>query len=143
MESAPSRSKGTRIRSRSRMLIQRRRRRKNQCRKVQKVADTKRACINFSLILASIWRVPGLRMEERPPVWRVAANIFNKQSRTADMGWSSSLGVGEGLTTPHCENEPLLRNLYRQSLGPGSILWYNQVWTGLGWLRIETGGEQL
>jgi hypothetical protein len=32
-------------------------------------------------------------------IWRVAANILNKQSRTADKGWSSSLGVG--LTTPH------------------------------------------
>jgi hypothetical protein len=28
--------------------------------------------------------------------WRVAANILNKQSRTADMGWSSILGVGRG-----------------------------------------------
>jgi hypothetical protein len=27
-------------------------------------------------------------------VWRVAANILNKQSRTSDKGWSSSLGVG-------------------------------------------------
>jgi hypothetical protein len=29
-------------------------------------------------------------------VWRVAANILNKQSRTSDKGWSSSLGVGRG-----------------------------------------------
>jgi hypothetical protein len=29
-------------------------------------------------------------------VWRVAANILNKQSRTADKEWSSSLGVGRG-----------------------------------------------
>jgi hypothetical protein len=29
-------------------------------------------------------------------VWRVAVNILNKQSLTADMGWSSSLGVGRG-----------------------------------------------
>jgi hypothetical protein len=28
--------------------------------------------------------------------WRVAANILNKQSQTADKGWSSSLGVGCG-----------------------------------------------
>jgi hypothetical protein len=28
--------------------------------------------------------------------WRLAANILNKQSRTADKGWSSSLGVGRG-----------------------------------------------
>jgi hypothetical protein len=26
--------------------------------------------------------------------WKVAANILNMQSRTADKGWSSSLGVG-------------------------------------------------
>ena len=35
-------------------------------------------------------------MEERPPIWRVAANVLNKQSRTAEEGWSSSLGVGRG-----------------------------------------------
>jgi hypothetical protein len=35
-------------------------------------------------------------MEERPPIWRVAANILNKQSQTADKGWSSRLGVGQG-----------------------------------------------
>jgi hypothetical protein len=29
-------------------------------------------------------------------IWRVAANILNKQSRTADKGGSSSLGVGRG-----------------------------------------------
>jgi hypothetical protein len=37
-------------------------------------------------------------MEERPPVWRVAANMLNKQSRTADEGLSFSLGFGEVLT---------------------------------------------
>ena len=42
------------------------------------------------------WRVLRLRMEERPPIWRIVANILNKQSRTADEGWSSSLGVGRG-----------------------------------------------
>jgi hypothetical protein len=34
-------------------------------------------------------------------IWRVAANILNKQSWTACKGWPSSLGVGQGLTTPH------------------------------------------
>jgi hypothetical protein len=29
-------------------------------------------------------------------IWRVAANISNKQSRPADKGRSSSLGVGRG-----------------------------------------------
>jgi hypothetical protein len=28
--------------------------------------------------------------------WREAANILNKQSRTAYKGWSSSFGVGRG-----------------------------------------------
>jgi len=41
-------------------------------------------------------RVLRLRMGERPPIWRVAANTLNKQSRTADKVWSSSLGVGRG-----------------------------------------------
>jgi hypothetical protein len=33
-------------------------------------------------------------------IWRVAANILNKQLRTADSGWSSSLGVGRGANNP-------------------------------------------
>jgi hypothetical protein len=47
--------------------------------------------------VTTAWRFLRLRMEERPPMWRVAANILNKQSRTADKGWSSSLGVGRGV----------------------------------------------
>jgi hypothetical protein len=46
--------------------------------------------------VTTAWHVLSLRMEESPPVWRVAANKLNKQSRTADEGWSSSLGVGRG-----------------------------------------------
>ena len=46
--------------------------------------------------VATARRVLKLRLEERPPIWRVAANILNKQSWTADKGWSSSLGVGRG-----------------------------------------------
>jgi len=42
------------------------------------------------------WRVLGLRMEERFPIWGEAANILNKQSRTADKGWPSSVGVRRG-----------------------------------------------
>jgi len=45
-------------------------------------------------------------MEEWPPVWSVAANILNKQSQAADMGWSSCLGVSEMLTTPDPRNWP-------------------------------------
>jgi len=36
------------------------------------------------------WRFLRLRMEERPPIRWVAANVLNKQSRTADKGWSSA-----------------------------------------------------
>jgi hypothetical protein len=38
-------------------------------------------------------------------IWRVAANILNNQSRTADKGWPSSLGVGRGAKTPHRKKE--------------------------------------
>jgi hypothetical protein len=42
-------------------------------------------------------------------IWRVAANMLNKQLRTADMGWSSSLGVWRGLTA-HRKKSTMLRN---------------------------------
>jgi hypothetical protein len=47
-------------------------------------------------------------------IWRVAANIFNKQSRTADSGWSSSLGVGRGLTILPRKNSIFFTNHYAQ-----------------------------
>jgi hypothetical protein len=46
--------------------------------------------------VTTAWRVLRFRMEESPPVWKAAANKFNKKSWTADEGWSSSLGVGRG-----------------------------------------------
>jgi hypothetical protein len=46
--------------------------------------------------VTTAWHVLRLRMEERPPMWRVTANILNKQSQTADKGWYSSLGVLRG-----------------------------------------------
>ena len=45
--------------------------------------------------VTTAWRVLRLRMEERPPIWRVAANILNKRSRTDDKGWVSSMGFGQ------------------------------------------------
>jgi hypothetical protein len=76
-------------------------------------------------------------------IWRVAANILNKQSQTANKGWSYSLGVGVGLTTPHREKISLLWKFIR-SLGPGQILWINtegvwkqgaeeNIWTEESW----------
>jgi hypothetical protein len=38
----------------------------------------------YRVPVTTTWRVIGLRVEERPPIWRVAVNILNKQSRTAD-----------------------------------------------------------
>ena len=63
-------------------------------------------------------------MQEWPPMWRVEANILNKQSRTADKGWSSSLGVGRVLTTPHRKKSIMLRNIHTERFGPGPILCY-------------------
>jgi len=61
--------------------------------------------------VTTAWRVLRLRMEERPPIWRVAVNILYKQSRTADKEWSSSWGggggLGKGLKSPHCKNYPV------------------------------------
>jgi len=42
------------------------------------------------------WRVLMLQIEEWPPMWRVATNIWNKQSQTADKRGSSSFGVWRG-----------------------------------------------
>jgi hypothetical protein len=53
---------------------------------------------------------------------RVAANVSNKKSRTANKGWSSSLGVGSG-STPHRNKSMMLRNVSKH-LGPGLILWH-------------------
>ena len=43
-------------------------------------------------------------MVEQPPMWRVVANVMNKQSRTANKGGAPAWGLGEVLTTPHCKN---------------------------------------
>ena len=73
--------------------------------------------------VTTAWRVLRLRIEQRLPIWRVAANILKKQSRTADKGWSSSLGLGEVLTTPHRKNISSYETF--TSLGPGLILGYD------------------
>jgi len=47
--------------------------------------------------VTTAWRILRLQIEERTPVWRIAANILNKQSRTTDNGWSSKWESGEVL----------------------------------------------
>jgi hypothetical protein len=43
-------------------------------------------CYVSGVPVTTAWRVLRLRMEERPPIWRVDANKLNTQSRTADKG---------------------------------------------------------
>jgi hypothetical protein len=64
-------------------------------------------------------RLPDADGGDDLQIWRVAADILKKQSRTADKGWHSSLMVGQGIS---------LRNV-TQGLGIGFI-----------WLRIATSG---
>jgi len=47
--------------------------------------------------VTTAWYTLRLRMEEWPPIWKVAMNILNMQLQTA---W----GLGEMLTTPHRKN---------------------------------------
>jgi len=61
-------------------------------------------------IVTTAWRVLRLRVEERPPIRRVAANKLNKHSRTADEVWSSSLGFGHG-----AKNTSLLKLILRNT----------------------------
>jgi hypothetical protein len=46
--------------------------------------------------------------------------------------------LGEGLTTPNGVNVSLLRNIYRQNLGPGLIIWHDvSNERGTGGLRMR------
>ena len=64
--------------------------------------------------VTSAWHVLRLGMEEWPPIRRVAATILNKQSRTADEGWSSSLRFGRGANKPPREKTQF-RNIHKAS----------------------------
>ena len=44
----------------------------------------------------------------RPPIWRVAVNILNKQSWTTDKCGPPAWGLGVVLTTPHCKETGLV-----------------------------------
>jgi hypothetical protein len=54
-------------------------------------------------------------------IWRVAANVLNKQLRTADRGGPPAWELGVGQTTPHHKKISLLRNV-KKGLGLGRIL---------------------
>ena len=46
--------------------------------------------------VTTVWCVLRLWMEEWPSTWRVDGSILNKQLWTAEKGWYSILGVGQG-----------------------------------------------
>jgi hypothetical protein len=54
-------------------------------------------------------------MEELSSAGRVAANILNMQSWTADNVWSSSSGLGEVLTTRRRKNLPCYKTFHKAS----------------------------
>jgi len=108
-------------------------------------------------------------MEKLPPIWRVAANILNKPSRTADKGWSSSLLLAQYCSVDQNEKMRWAGHVARtwerrgvlvgkpegkNHLGdPGVdvrkiLRWILRkrdvgVWTGSSWVRIGTGGGHL
>jgi hypothetical protein len=55
------------------------------------------------------WR--GYRWRNSLQLWRLAANVLNKQPQTDNKGWSSSLGVGRGAATLHHKNKLVTINL--------------------------------
>jgi hypothetical protein len=65
-------------------------------------------------------------------IWRIAASILNKQSRTADKGWFPDWGLGEGLTSPPLK----ITSCYEMSKGASDLdrdFW--MTWT------MENGNE--
>jgi hypothetical protein len=48
---------------------------------------------------------PQVADEDGLPIGIVAANIFNKQSRTSDKGWPSRFLVGRGAKNPYNKNK--------------------------------------
>ena len=58
-----------------------------------------------------VWCV-RLRIEERPPMWRGAANILNKQSRQPTRGGPPAWGLSEVLTTPRRKKCYAMRRIH-------------------------------
>jgi hypothetical protein len=50
-------------------------------------------------------------MEKCPPIWSVAANVVNNQSRTVDKVWSSNMGVRRCAENFSSQKLALLRNI--------------------------------
>ena len=81
-------------------------------------------------------------MEEQPPIWRVVANILNKQSRRVNTGWSSSLGNVRDTNNFSAKTLALLQNGYVY-LRLGLIHWFSLAqnrnkWKAFAYAVINT-----
>jgi hypothetical protein len=81
----------------------------------------------------------GCGWEERPPIWRVAANILNKQSRTTEKGGPPARELGEVVTIPHRKDIPG----YEMFFAPDRDMWRvwgrGEVCTGFWWGSLREG----
>ena len=73
--------------------------------------------------VTTAWRVLRLRMEERPAVWRVAANILINSRGEPTRGGPSACDLGGVLTTAHCK-KVFCCEMFRK-LRTWTILWYD------------------
>jgi hypothetical protein len=77
-------------------------------------------------------------MEERPAIWRVAANILNK--RTAEKKVSSNLRVGRGAKNSS-PLKPTMLGTISHCLRFGSFVWYDVSKGKFGPKKDEVTGE--
>jgi hypothetical protein len=76
-------------------------------------------------------------------IWKVAANIINKQSRATDKGWASSLWIWGGANNSSPEKKINLLGKFIRSLGLGRILWINALSQidRMGWYGLDRSGS--
>jgi hypothetical protein len=65
------------------------------------------------VLATKTWRVLRLRIDGWPLKWMVAPSILNKQLRTTDKGWPSSLGLRRGANNSSPLKRIVLRNRKR------------------------------
>jgi hypothetical protein len=71
----------------------------NTLRTVEVILHYLSVCIGFKWVpVTAAWRPHAVDGADSLQIWKVAANILNKQSQTADKGWSFGLVVGRGPT---------------------------------------------
>jgi hypothetical protein len=70
-----------------------------------------------------LWRLTssGCGWRNGLQLWSLAANILNKQSRTDNKGWPSSLGVGRGVNNTLTVKKSVTNNLHKPRTWMGSL----------------------